>query len=318
MNLFQRIMRILLPLSAALGAVVGVIFILTTAPDTSAQPSKNTPPSSPIRNSVAGAGVIEPASELVQIGTPRGGIIAEVYVVAGQKVQRNDPLFQMDTHSAIVELKRQRAVLSAARQQIAAARVEAARSADSLKRYRAIGDARAMTNDELARRRFALDAALAALAVREADAEQSEAAVRVAETELALLTVRASIDAQVLRVQARPGQYAPANVLSDALVTLGSPPPLHVRIDVDEADIGRLSTVGSAQVITRGTTQRRISATFLRIEPLVIPKRSLTNAAAEEVDTRVLQVIYVLPQASEGFFVGQQVDAFLPAQGSAP
>jgi HlyD family secretion protein len=317
MNLLQRFLRLLLPVSAVVGAVVGVFFILTTAPETSGQVSKNTPPASLTRNNVAGAGVIEPASELVQIGTPRAGIILAVYVVAGQRVRANDPLFQIDTSAATVELNRQRAVHAAALQQIAAARVEAARSADSLKRYRAIGDARAMTTDELSRRRFAVDAAMAALAVRQADAQQSAAAVRVAETELALLTVRASIDAQVLRVLARPGQFAPANVLSDALVTLGSPPPLHVRIDVDEADIGRLNTNGSAQVITRGTTQLRVNATFLRIEPLVIPKRSLTNAAAEEVDTRVLQVIYVLPEASTGFYVGQQVDAFLPAQGSA-
>ena len=52
----------------------------------------------------------------------------------------------------------------------------------------------------------------------------------------------------------------------------------------------------------------------MRAEPLVIPKRSLTNSAAERVDVRVLQIIYALPDdARATFSVGQQVDAFIPA-----
>ena len=46
----------------------------------------------------------------------------------------------------------------------------------------------------------------------------------------------------------------------------------------------------------------------------MVPKRSLTNSAAERVDVRVLQMIFALPaEAREVFRVGQQVDAFIPA-----
>ena len=54
----------------------------------------------------------------------------------------------------------------------------------------------------------------------------------------------------------------------------------------------------------------------MRAEPQVVPKRSLTNSAAERVDVRVLQLIYALPK-TDRFRVGQQVDAFIPAT-SAP
>jgi hypothetical protein len=47
----------------------------------------------------------------------------------------------------------------------------------------------------------------------------------------------------------------------------------------------------------------------------VIPKRSLTNSAAERVDVRVLQLIYALPE-SDAFRVGQQIDAFIPAKAA--
>jgi HlyD family secretion protein len=54
---------------------------------------------------------------------------------------------------------------------------------------------------------------------------------------------------------------------------------------------------------------------FVRIEPFVIPKQSLTGASTERVDTRVLQVIYELP-VPEGkqLYVGQQVDVMIGGQ----
>ena len=50
--------------------------------------------------------------------------------------------------------------------------------------------------------------------------------------------------------------------------------------------------------------------------PSDTPKRSLTNAVSERVDTRVLQVVYALPAEAKGFYPGQQVDAFVVAGGA--
>ena len=64
----------------------------------------------------------------------------------------------------------------------------------------------------------------------------------------------------------------------------------------------------------RGDAKRQVKATFVRAEPLIVPKRSLTNSATERVDVRVLQLIFALPQDGRRFFVGQQVDGFVPAK----
>jgi hypothetical protein len=95
---------------------------------------------------------------------------------------------------------------------------------------------------------------------------------------------------------------------------LGETIPLHVRIDVDESEIDRAALGAAAMVSPRGNAARRVRASFVRAEPLVVPKRSLTNESSERVDVRVLQLVYALPQDVAGFFVGQQVDAFLPAR----
>ena len=55
----------------------------------------------------------------------------------------------------------------------------------------------------------------------------------------------------------------------------------------------------------------------MRIEPYVIPKKSLTGDNTERVDTRVLQVIYAVDGGDKRLFVGQQVDVFVDASAPA-
>ena len=51
---------------------------------------------------------------------------------------------------------------------------------------------------------------------------------------------------------------------------------------------------------------------FVRIDPFVVPKKSLTGESAERVDTRVLQIIYQLDKpVDRPLYVGQQVDVFI-------
>jgi hypothetical protein len=52
---------------------------------------------------------------------------------------------------------------------------------------------------------------------------------------------------------------------------------------------------------------------FERVEPFVIPKKSLTGDNTERVDTRVLQVIYAVVAKDRPLYVGQQVDVFVEA-----
>jgi hypothetical protein len=68
----------------------------------------------------------------------------------------------------------------------------------------------------------------------------------------------------------------------------------------------------AAIAFIKGNSERAIELTFVRIEPYVIPKVSLTGSSTERVDTRVLQVIYSLKRPiDQPLYVGQQVDVFI-------
>ena len=152
--------------------------------------------------------------------------------------------------------------------------------------------------------------------VGEARVAEADAALQAARTALDLTVVRAPIAGTVLQVSARPGQFAGTGAGAEPLLRFGQTAPLHVRIDIDEADIARVDPAAAGEIVARGAFGQRASIRRVRVEPLVIPKRSLTNQPAERVDTRVLQVIYALPaEQAADFVVGQQVDAYLPAIG---
>jgi HlyD family secretion protein len=60
----------------------------------------------------------------------------------------------------------------------------------------------------------------------------------------------------------------------------------------------------------------KIPLTFVRIEPYVVPKKSLTGENTERVDTRVLQIIYRFDRPAFPIYAGQQVDVFIERRAS--
>jgi RND family efflux transporter MFP subunit len=217
----------------------------------------------------------------------------------GDKVKASDPLFTIDDRDARARLESEVARLESAR-------VARADAAQQYALYGAITDQRAVSQDELDRRRFAAEAA--EKAVREA-----EARVRVRRTELERLTVRAPIDGSVLRVNTRTGEFAAAGALPEPLMVLGNVEPLHVRVEVDETDTSRFRVNAPAVARVRGASDVKTALRYVRSEPLLRPKRTLTGDGNERVDTRVLQIIFAVEDSAFGARVGQQVDVYIEA-----
>ncbi len=153
----------------------------------------------------------------------------------------------------------------------------------------------------------------ASIAVDLAAVEQAKHALKLAETDLKLRTVRAPDDGTVLQVNLRPGEFAQAGALTQGLVVLGRTEPMHLRIDIDEADIARYRPGAPALAMERGRARRHTRLNFVRVEPLVVPKRSLSGQATERVDTRVMQVIYAIQPEGSTALIGQQFDVFIEA-----
>lgn len=341
-------------------AVAGVGLAIYTArasnkPITPARPVAE-PARSPFPAFVAGAGIVEASTQNIAIGTPLPGIATSVRVKVGDRVKAGDVLFTIDERAVKAEVQTRRAALAAAEQTfarlsslprpeevpVAEARVREAEAALSdartqLEMWEGVSDKRAISQDELNKRRYAAAAAQARLEQARADlnllkagawkpdlevaraqVDSAKAQLHAAETDLDRLTVRAPIDCTILQVNIRVGEFAQAGPLATPLMLAGDLSTLHVRTDVDENDAWRIRPGAKARGSLRGNSQIAFDLTFVRIEPYVVPKRSLTGDSAERVDTRVLQVLYAFTPGSLPVYAGQQVDVFIEAAPRSP
>lgn len=274
-----------------------------------------TPATSSFAATVAGAGLVEPAGEAVLIGSPLGDVIAEVPVAPGQAVEAGAVLFRLDDRLAKAQEAVAAAAVTAAQAGLATAATAFNEAAEQAARV-ADRDADLLSIEERSRRGFAVAATKARMAQAEAAVAQAEAAMAQARTELDRRTVRAPRAGTIMRVNARAGEFAPAGRIDPALVTLGDLEHLHLRVDIDENDAWRVQAGAKADGAVRGNPQLRTPLEFVRIEPYVVPKKSLTGLSSERVDTRVLQVVYRVAKSDLRLYAGQQMDVFIDTAGA--
>ena len=155
-----------------------------------------------------------------------------------------------------------------------------------------------------------------------ANVAQARAQVEQAKTILDLLRVRAPVDGTILQVNVRPGEYV-STFSGQSLILMGNLQPLHVRVNVDEEDLPRLKLYAPARAKIRGDpSQQEVPLSFVRLEPYVLPKTSLTGVNTERVDTRVVQLIYAVDPENplvldSKILVGQLMDVFIDSSPSA-
>jgi multidrug efflux pump subunit AcrA (membrane-fusion protein) len=305
-------------------AVVGVIFAIYSV----VTGQRQVPPAAPVTQPaqpqfdsyVAGAGIVEASTENIAVGTFVPGVVTEIFVKVGDHVKAGAPLFRIDDRDLRSELTvRQAAELSAQ----ARVKTEAASLADvknQLEMWLGVNNTGAVSKDEVDRKRYAVQIQDAKLAQSQADAASAAASVKAIEIEIDRRLVKAPVEGDLLQVKIRLGEYAPAGALATPLMLIGDTRTLHVRVDVDENDAWRVATASRATAYVRGNRDIKTDLTFFRIEPYVVPKRSLTGDSTERVDTRVLQVLYAFERGSQPIYVGQQMDVFIdapPAGGKA-
>ena len=313
MILFKRISFWL-----ALGGVGAVLLLLKGQGNPPPNPGPvSAPPRSPYTRTVASTGLIEASRENVKVAAPREGLVTRVFVKVGDAVKAADPLFQIDDREVRARIRLLEAQVASLRSQAGVDQSLIADLDDQVKRFAQLGRDRVATEDEVKRREFLLATAKARAAATAAAIAAAEEAVRQAGTDLEILTVRAPRDGRLLQVNLREGEFASVKS-AEPLMLLGDIDRFQVRAEVDEQDAVLILGDQPAVASLKGHSDLRMTLRFVRIEPYVVPKRSLTGDSLERVDTRVLQVVYAFERPAFPVYVGQQVDVFIQRPESAP
>jgi multidrug resistance efflux pump len=331
--------------------VLGFYHVQQTSQQESLTAPPENPARVPFAQVVAASGLVEAETENIAIGAALPGLVLEVYVPsskAGQRVKAGAPLFRVDDRHlkaqlavAQAQLVSAKAALAKLEQQprseelpVSLAKLKAATARmvlweDQYQRAQPLLKKGAISPEEYVTRQLTYEAAahdkaqaqadydlLKAgawkpdLVIAEASVKEAYARVEQLKTEIRRALVTAPVDGVILQVDVRPGERI-SELDTKPLMVLGAIDTLHVRIDVDERDIPRYRRGAPAKAYPRGDSSRELRLRFVRVEPLVIPKKALTGENTERVDIRILQVIYAIEPGQPNVHVGQQLDVFI-------
>ncbi len=292
--------KLVLPIAALCGLVIAILSVIWSSqkPVTPAIPFP--PPTSPYAHAIMGAGTIEASTDNIFINPPFSEIAIAVYVKQNDIVKAGAPLFELDTRTFVAER------LQAIREREYAI-VQYDNAQTQLDLYNSLTDRRAVSQNDYNQVYYGAQAALAAIAV-------ADAKIEVAQSYIDRSIICAPADGEILQLNVHPGESQNANPFNNlSSIVFGPVSPLHLRVDVDEDDAWRFRKGAPATAYVRGNRTISFPLSYVRTDPLIIPKQSLTGSTVERMDTRVLQVIYRFDWDHLPVYPGQVLDIFIEA-----
>jgi multidrug resistance efflux pump len=281
-------------------------------------------------------GLTEPRSKAIQLVSELPGVLSTIHVLAGDTVRAGQLLAELNNDLEIANVEIAQAALDRANAELerlqngarpeetAAARARldeaeaqlrfaeleferveqlhqgnAASERERLQAQNQLSLAKARR--EVARSRWQLsrtgaraeDIASAVAAVREAEARLSAARSVLRKTQL-----RSPIDGVVLYRYREPGEAVHNNHHAPVL-SIGDCSALHVRVDVDEADIGSVSVGQPVYATAPAIGDERIAGRVVHVEPTLGRKNFRTQHATERLDTKIQEVVVRLDERAD-------------------
>jgi HlyD family secretion protein len=288
--------------------VLGIYGLTVMArPVASVDPSRlATVEQGPIARSVVATGRIEPVTK-VEIKSKANGIIKELRVQVGDRVEAGQVLAELDRDNLAARLREAKAALTGAEASLKGASAELAKNrveaegpevafarrnverADQLSREKLISqqtmdDARSALDQAVNRQMVArsqLGVGEAKVAQARAAVAQAQAAVDRSEEELTNATIRSPIKGIVLSRDVEIGSPVSSilNLGSAAslVMVLGDISQVYVKGKVDEADIGMVRLGQPARIKVETFKDRQFEGRVTQIAPMGVEKDNVVN-----------------------------------------
>jgi HlyD family secretion protein len=189
---------------------------------------------------VKATGQVQPI-KTVQVGTQVTGPVQKLYVDYNNRVKQNQVVAQIDPTVCQAQVDQGRANLRAAQANVDSTRAKLIQAEAELKRNRELKVRDLVSQSDLDTTVANRDVLAAQVKQAEAAVEQTKAALRLSETNLAYTTIRSPVDGVVIARNVDEGKTVVASFTSQTLFVIATDlKQMQVEADVPEADIGKI------------------------------------------------------------------------------
>ena len=217
---------------------------------------------------VSANGTLQP-TRAVNIGSELSGTVKRVMVDVNDRVKTGQVLVELDTAKLNDQVLRSRAALAASQAQLAQAQATVKEAQANLARFEEVArlsGGKVPSAAELDTARAAVERAVAAEASARANVASARATLATDETNLSKASIRSPIDGVVLSRSVDPGNAVAASLQAVTLFSVAENlSQLRLDVNVDEADVGSVTTGQKASFTVSAYPARRYPATINRV-----------------------------------------------------
>lgn len=339
-------------ISVILGLTLACLFLILvffTLQPKEQPPTEIQVEQSPFLTYISGVGIVEPESGNIRISSNFNRIVDQITVKVNEKVNKGDVLFRLYNNDLIAQLKIKQQEYEKAAANLhkleALPRVEDLTIAqenlnktqaafnESKERYEMVAhlsNPRAVSKEEQDKRISGYRQAEADLKQAQAqymkvkagawepelkiarhEVEQAKADTEALETEIDRTIITSPLNGTVLKIDVHEGEIVDP---TRTAIILGNIDELHLKVSIDQYNIVMFRPNCPAVAFRQGDRSIEFPLKFIRIDPIMVPKKYLTNDVNEKVDTQVFEIIYGIAKKDSGLIIGEQMDVYIDAE----
>lgn len=253
----------------------------------------------PFSSFIAATGIVEANSKNINVGSLISGIVKKINVESGDKIKKGDLLFELDNN----KIKNQLPSLQAEVQLATSKLQSASHQLKIMQTFKKVSP-EMVTTEKMTAKKDEVKTAKMALEVAKSN-------LKKVKNELMFYKIYAPIDGVILNSKISVGTYFEVN---SKILIIGSD-KLSLRVSINEYDAYRFKQNSKTIAYLRGHKNLKTEVKYCYTRPYITPKTQLSGVSTEKTDTRVLEVVYSIPNDLDfPLYVGQQLDVFIKSE----
>lgn len=242
-----------------------------------------------LKETVTATGTLNPV-DAVELGAEVTGRLIKVTVDVNDEVEEGQLLAEIDPDQLQARVQEARASLNSALANRESAEASLAEAKLTAERLQALHDRGLASSQELETAKASAARAKSSLAAANAQITVARAGLSSAQTSLSKALIIAPISGVVLARNVEPGQTLTAGFQTPVLFTLGRDlTQLELKVEVDEADIGKVQEGQTATFVVDAYPNRTFDARLVKLHNLPttvegVASSVVTYSAVLEVD----------------------------------